>query len=87
MPNKDYSLILSTHFENYQWILNGDNYDGLIWLSDIPKPSKTQLDALWESTVETVRQKKAESIAARQAVLDRLGLTAEEAQLILGGSN
>ena len=24
---------------------------------------------------------------ARQAVLDRLGLTAEEAQLILGGSN
>jgi hypothetical protein len=28
-----------------------------------------------------------EKVAARQAVLDRLGLTEEEAQLILGGSN
>jgi len=28
-----------------------------------------------------------EKAAARQAVLDRLGLTEEEAQLILGGSN
>ena len=29
----------------------------------------------------------ADKAAARQAVLDRLGLTEEEAQLILGGSN
>ena len=38
---------------------------------------------------EVVEEKRIESetIAARQAVLDRLGLTAEEAQLILGGSN
>jgi hypothetical protein len=28
-----------------------------------------------------------EKAAARQAVLDRLGITSEEAQLILGGSN
>ena len=34
------------------------------------------------------RLAKAETkTAARQAVLDRLGLTEEEAQLILGGSN
>jgi hypothetical protein len=33
---------------------------------------------------ETEKQAKA---TARQAVLDRLGITAEEAQLILGGSN
>jgi len=29
----------------------------------------------------------ADKTAARQAILDRLGLTEEEAQLILGGSN
>jgi hypothetical protein len=34
--------------------------------------------------VEAERQAKA---TKRQAVLDRLGITAEEAQLILGGSN
>lgn len=33
-----------------------------------------------------VAEKKAKA-EARQAVLDRLGLTEEEAQLILGGSN
>ena len=30
---------------------------------------------------------EAEKATARQAVLDRLGITAEETQLILGGSN
>ena len=38
---------------------------------------------------EVVEEKRIESeaIAARQAVLARLGITSEEAQLILGGSN
>jgi hypothetical protein len=34
-----------------------------------------------------LEQAKTTKAAARQAVLDRLGITAEEAQLILGGSN
>ena len=40
--------------------------------------------------LESQRLAKEEAVAkatARQAVLDRLGLTQEEAQLILGGSN
>lgn len=41
----------------------------------------TQAEAIAKAEAE------AEKAAARQAVLDRLGLTAEEAQLILGGSN
>jgi hypothetical protein len=36
---------------------------------------------------EQLAQAKLEATAARQAVLDRLGITAEEAQLIIGGSN
>jgi hypothetical protein len=35
--------------------------------------------------IEETKLKEKET--ARQAVLDRLGITAEEAQLILGGSN
>ena len=34
-----------------------------------------------------IKAKEAEQATARQAVLDRLGITAEEAQLILGGNN
>lgn len=41
-----------------------------------------------EQTASITRREAAETAAAqRQAVLDRLGITAEEAQLILGGSN
>jgi len=83
----DYTLILTTHFINNEWTLNGDSYEGLVWLSNTPKPTQKELDALWDSTLEAVEQKKTAAIAARQAVLDRLGITSEEAQLILGGSN
>ncbi len=79
----DYTLILSTHFTGSQWTLNGDDYEGLNWLSDTPKPNKEELDALWESTLSAVEQKKSEAVAARQAILDRLGITAEEAKLLL----
>jgi hypothetical protein len=42
-----------------------------------------------ESLAVNAEQDKvlADKAAARQAVLDRLGLTEEEAQLIIGGSN
>jgi hypothetical protein len=43
----DYTLILSTEYPGQQWALNGDSYDGLVWLSDTPKPTQAELDALW----------------------------------------
>jgi hypothetical protein len=46
----------------------------------------TAIEARQAATAEAEAQKQAKA-TARQAVLDRLGITAEEAQLILGGSN
>ena len=43
----DYSAILSSNYPGSQWTLEGDNYDGLIWLSDTPKPTQAELDAQW----------------------------------------
>lgn len=43
----DYSLILSSRYSSSLWTLNGDNYDGLVWSSDTPKPTQAELDALW----------------------------------------
>lgn len=84
MITKDYSLILLRHFADVQWTLNGEDYDGLTWLSDTPKPTKKALDDLWESTLEAVEKKKSDANATRQAILDRLGITADEAALLLG---
>jgi hypothetical protein len=45
--NIDYSLILVNKYPGSEWSLNGDNYDGLEWLSDTPKPTQAELDAAW----------------------------------------
>lgn len=50
----DYSLILTINYVGSQWILSGDSYSGLEWLSGTPKPTQEELDALWPSTQETI---------------------------------
>ena len=45
--NIDYPAILITKYPESQWSLNGETYDGLVWLSDTPKPTQAELDALW----------------------------------------
>jgi hypothetical protein len=56
----DYALILSVNYPGSQWTLNGDSYDGLTWLDSSSKPTKAELDVLWESTKATLQNKEAE---------------------------
>ena len=43
----DIPTILSNKYAGSEWTLNGDDYAGLTWLSDTPKPTKKALEALW----------------------------------------
>ena len=57
----DYTAVLTAKYRGSQWVLNGDTYDGLEWLSDTPKPTQAELDALWpqvqyENQVAVVEQ-------------------------------
>jgi len=66
------------------WAVTGDKIT--LWENEQPQPSLSEIAtaaSLWESTLQAEAEAKA---TARQAVLDRLGLTAEEAQLLLGGN-
>jgi hypothetical protein len=45
-----YALILGYYFPNAEYILNGEQYSDLLWLSNTPKPTQLELDALWEQT-------------------------------------
>jgi hypothetical protein len=74
----DYSIILSTNYVGKQWALNGDSYDGLTWLDSSPKPTQSELDALWESTQSEVLAKEQATKDAKTAALAKLtalGLT------------
>jgi hypothetical protein len=80
----DYAAILSRRYAGKEWTLNGDEYTGLTWLSDGAKPAKATLDGLWASVQQEIADEAAAKVSAREALLTRLGITAAEAQLLLG---
>ena len=80
----DYATILTRRYAGNQWTLNGDDYTGLIWLSNTAKPTKAKLDGLWAEVQQEIADEQTAKIAARQTVLDKLGLTADEAAALLG---
>jgi hypothetical protein len=43
----DYAAVLTAIRPGAQWTLNGDDYAGLTWLDDSPKPTQAELDAAW----------------------------------------
>jgi len=51
----DIPQILSSKYAGSEWTLSGDDYTGLTWLSETPKPTQKALEALWpEVQYETV---------------------------------
>ena len=79
------SDVLAMLRPNGGWIMRGNEYEGIEFLECEPftkeefKAGFAQYDA-WKT------QQDAEKTATKQALLDRLGITAEEAQLLLGGN-
>jgi hypothetical protein len=80
----DYAAILSRRYAGKEWTLNGGEYTGLTWLSDDAKPTKAVLDGLWASVQQEIADEAAAKQVAREALLTKLGITADEAQLLLG---
>jgi hypothetical protein len=83
----DYAKILTVNYSGQFWTLDGDFYEGLTWLSDTPKPTQEELDALWESTKAAVAAKEqtAKDVkASALAKLAALGLTQDEVKALVG---
>jgi hypothetical protein len=68
---------------NAEWTLSGDDYADLIWLSEGTPPT---LEAI-ETEIEKIPAKTAAALKevqdAKAALLTKLGITAEEAVLLL----
>jgi hypothetical protein len=65
------------------WVVYGDDFDSIIWDDDQPKCTKAQFTAgftkydAWKAEQETKAQ------ADKTALLNKLGITANEAKLLL----
>lgn len=83
----DYAQILTRKYAGAEWTLNGNDYEGLTWLSDTPKPKKSDFDALWvevKSEIEAESQARIEAKASAIQKLQALGLTVDEVSAAFG---
>ena len=83
----DYAAVLTANYPDALWQLDGDDYAGLTWHSDTPKPTQQELDAAWPA----VQQAQADAEAAKEAArasgvakLEALGLTVDEVSAVFG---
>jgi hypothetical protein len=77
----DIPKILTSKYPNSLWTLDGDNYEGLTWLSETPKPTLEQLTKAWTKVASEIKAEAEAKVAARASALAKLadlGLTAEE---------
>lgn len=83
----DIPKILTRRYPGSEWTLDGDNYTGLTWLSDTPKPTKKALEALWDEVQTEIAdeaQARVDAKASAVAKLQALGLTVDEVQVAFG---
>lgn len=79
----DIPLILERKYPGEVWTLNGDDYEGLTWLSETPKPTKAKLTSLWQEVQESIQKEAENKATAKNDLLTRLGITEDEAKLLL----
>jgi hypothetical protein len=83
----DISLILSHNYQGKLWTLIGDDYEGLEWLDESPKPTKAKLESEWagvQAKIADEEQEKIDAKASAIAKLQALGLTVQEVEVAFG---
>jgi hypothetical protein len=65
----DIVTILNWKYAGTEWSLNGDDYAGLTWLDESPKPTEAELEALWPTVQYEVAYEQVEQ--ARQAAYQK----------------
>jgi hypothetical protein len=83
----DLAIILTKKFSESEWVLDGNDYSGLTWLSEDEQPTESDLEALWSevsSDIEAENQAKIDAKSSAITKLQALGLTVEEVKVAFG---
>jgi len=65
------------------WVITGDNFDSIIYDEGIKPITKKQFDDAFAKYDDWKIQQEADKVQAKSALLERLGITADEAKLLL----
>lgn len=66
------------------WVISGEDFASIIYDDGVNPITKKQFDDAAKEIDATVEAQADSKAAAKTALLDRLGITAEEAALLLG---
>ena len=83
----DIATILTKRYAGAEWVLDGDEYSGLTWLSDTVKPTEAALTKVWASVQAEVAAEAQARLDAKTSTIDKLkalGLTVEEVSVAFG---
>lgn len=83
----DYAAVLTRRYAGREWILDGDDYEGLTILDGGSKPSKKSLDDAWPEVQAEIAAEHQAKIDAHSSALSKLaamGLTEAEIAALLG---
>lgn len=69
---------------NSGWALTGETYEGLVFDDETKKPTKKAIEDMIANLPAIEAEKAKAEAEKKKAILDRLGITADEARLILG---
>lgn len=79
------SEVLSMLIPQGGWVIVGDDYEGITFLECEPI-TKEQFEAGFAQYDAWKAEQDATKAAQKQALLNRLGITEDEAKLLLGGN-
>lgn len=65
------------------WIIYGDDFDTIVWVDERPRCTKAQFEAGFTQYDAWKAEQDAAKVTEKAALLDRLGITEEEAKLLL----
>lgn len=65
------------------WIIYNNDFDTIIWVDDRPRCTKKEFEAGFAQYEAWKAEQDAARAAAKTALLDRLGITEDEAKLLL----
>jgi hypothetical protein len=66
---------------NIEWTMNGDDVEGIIWHTPNVHPLTT---AEVNAEIKRLEDVELSKVSAKAALLERLGITEDEAKLLLG---
>jgi hypothetical protein len=66
------------------WIISGDDFDAITWVDERPRCTKAEFESGLAKYDAWKLNEDEKDITKRQALLTKLGITADEARLLLG---